>query len=141
NVSANITDSGTGRTAVINYVAMVPTAFLGLVGKSTLTITGMSTAATALPTYIDFYLLLDNTPSMGVGATTADINTLVNNTPDQCAFACHDLSTYPNDYYSNAKSRGVQMRIDVLRLATQQLMDTATVTENNPSQFRMAIYT
>jgi len=78
---------------------------------------------------------------MGVGATTADINTMVANTSDQCAFACHDLSAYPNDYYSKAKSLGVTMRIDVLRSATQSLMDTAKGIENSTNQFRMAIYT
>jgi len=42
----------------------------------------------------------------------------VANTPDQCAFACHDLSASPNDYYGLAKKLGVQMRIDVMRQAT-----------------------
>ena len=77
-----------------------------------------------MPQYIDFYLLLDNSPSMGVGATPADVTTMVNNTPDKCAFACHDLSN-ANNYYNLAKSLGVTTRIDVLRTATQQLMDTA----------------
>jgi hypothetical protein len=54
---------------------------------------------------------------MGVAATPADVAKMVANTPDQCAFACHDLSTAPNDYYSKAKSLGVTMRIDVLRTA------------------------
>jgi hypothetical protein len=35
----------------------------------------------------------------------------------------------------------VTTRIDVVRSATQQLMDTASVTEIVPSQFQMAIYT
>ena len=77
---------------------------------------------------------------MGVGATPADVNTMVNNTPDQCAFACHDLSN-SNSYYNLAKSLGVTMRIDVLRTATQQLMDTAQATAVFSNQFRMAIYT
>jgi len=103
-------------------------------------ISGQSTAAAGLSTYIDFYLLLDNTPSMGVGATTADITTMVNNTPDQCAFACHDLSNSSN-YYNLAKKLGVTMRINVLTSATQSLMSTATSMETQPSQYRMAVYT
>ena len=86
-----------------------------------------------MPPYIDFYLLLDNTPSMGVGATTADIATMVNNTPDQCAFACHDLSTHPNDYYKKAKQLGVQMRIDVVRSATRTV-DGHGVRDRDPQQ-------
>lgn len=139
--SAKLTASGHVRTAVLSYTATVPTAFLGLIGINRITIGGSATAVSAAPTYMDFYLLLDNSPSMGLGATTSDIATMVANTPDQCAFACHDLSAAPNDYYSLAKKLGVQMRIDVMREATQQLMDTATNTETTSGQFRMAIYT
>jgi Flp pilus assembly protein TadG len=140
-VSAKVTDGGTGRTAVVNYTASVPTAFMGIVGINNIAISGSSTAASAIPTYIDFYLLLDNTPSMGVGATPADVTTMVNNTPDKCAFACHELDISPNDYYGLAKKLGVTMRIDVVRSATQQLMDTANATQTVPNQFRAAIYT
>jgi hypothetical protein len=77
---------------------------------------------------------------MGVAATPADIATMIANTPDQCAFACHDLSN-ANNYYALAKTLGVTTRIDVLRTATQQLMDTATSALAYPGQYRMAIYT
>jgi len=140
-VSATVTDGASGRTVVVNYTASVPTTIMGIMGINYIDIAGSSTAASGLPTYIDFYLLLDNTPSMGVGATPADVSTMVNNTPDQCAFACHEMDTSPNDYYGLAKKLGVTTRIDVVRQATQQLMDTATSTEIVPDQFRMAIYT
>ena len=67
-----------------------------------------------MPQYIDFYLLLDNSPSMGVGATPTDVSKMVNNTSDKCAFACHDLNDN-NNYYKLAKTLGVTTRIDVLR--------------------------
>ncbi len=92
-----------------------------------------------MPLYIDFYLMLDNSPSMGVGATPADVTKMVNNTSDQCAFACHDYND-SNNYYNLAKTLGVTTRIDVLRTATQSLMDTATATQTYSNQFRMAIY-
>ena len=57
----------------------------------------------------------------------------------RCAFACHDLND-TNNYYKLAKTLGVTTRIDVLRTATQQLMDTAASTQTYSSQFRMAIY-
>jgi hypothetical protein len=76
---------------------------------------------------------------MGVGATPADVTKMVNNTSDQCAFACHDYND-SNNYYNLAKTLGVTTRIDVLRTATQSLMDTATATQTYSNQFRMAIY-
>jgi hypothetical protein len=66
---------------------------------------------------------------------------MVANTPDQCAFACHDLSNPTGSYYQLAKTLGVTTRIDVLRSATQQLMTTAQSDEIVANQFRMGIYT
>ena len=65
-VSATVADSTAGRSAVVSYTASVPTAFMGLASINTITIDGTSTANSAVTTYLDFYLLLDNTPSMGV---------------------------------------------------------------------------
>jgi Flp pilus assembly protein TadG len=140
-VKVNVTDKPSGRTAVVEYTGESPTTIMGLFGIDTIKLKNSSTASSGLPTYIDFYLLLDNTPSMGVGATPNDVATMVANTPDKCAFACHDLSAKGNDYYALAKKLGVTTRIDVVRSATQQLMDTAAQTASVGGQFRMAIYT
>jgi hypothetical protein len=140
NRTVNVQDAGSSRTASLSYTATVPTTLMRLMGTNSVTIGGSATASANFPPYIDFYLLLDNTPSMGVGATPADVTTMVNNTPDQCAFACHD-SADPNNYYKLAKQLGVTMRIDVVRSATQKLMDTATNTRTYANQFRMATYT
>jgi Flp pilus assembly protein TadG len=139
--TATVTDSGVTRTAVLSFTASVPTSLLGVVGLNSIAIAGSSTASNQFPPYIDFYLLLDNTPSMGVGATPTDVQTMVSHTSDKCAFACHQMDKSPNDYYGLAKNLGVTMRIDVVRTATQNLMDKAMNTETVPNQFRMAIYT
>ncbi|MCZ8314484.1 TadE/TadG family type IV pilus assembly protein [Phreatobacter sp.] len=136
-----VTDSGLVRSATVTYTATVQTAFMGLFGFTTMQIGGTAKAASNLPTYIDFYLLLDNSPSMGIGATPADVATMVANTSDQCGFACHDLSNPSNNYYKLAKKLNVTMRIDVVRQATQSLMDTAQSSQTVTGQFRAAIYT
>jgi Flp pilus assembly protein TadG len=140
-VTAKVDKSKNAVTAKVQFSADVPTFVLGALGKKTFSIGSTSTAANGMPPFIDFYLLLDNTPSMGVAATPADIDKMVKNTPDQCAFACHNLDDPKNNYYQLAKKLGVTMRIDVLRQATEQLMDTAEATETIKNQFRMAIYT
>jgi hypothetical protein len=131
--------NGSVITSQLQFSANLPTTFMSVVGKSRMTVTGQSTATATMPLYIDFYLLLDNSPSMGVGATPADVATMVANTSDKCAFACHDKDD-PKNYYKLAKQLGVTTRIDVLRSATEQLMDTAKVTQTYSNQFRMAIY-
>jgi Flp pilus assembly protein TadG len=138
-MTAVVTKTAGTVTSTTQFSAEVPTTFMNVVGKTAMTVTGTSNAIANMPLYIDFYLLLDNTPSMGVGATPADVATMVNNTADSCAFACHDLND-SNNYYNLAKSLGVTTRIDVLRTATQQLMDTAAATQTYSNQFRMAIY-
>ncbi|MDN5000709.1 TadE/TadG family type IV pilus assembly protein [Bradyrhizobium sp. GCM10027634] len=138
-VTPTVVKSGSTVTSTVTYSANINTMFLGLIGKSGLTVTGTSTSTVNMPLYVDFYLLLDNSPSMGVAATPTDVTKMVNNTSDKCAFACHDLST-SNNYYNLAKTLGVTTRIDVLRQATQNLMDTAAATETYSNQFRMAIY-
>jgi Flp pilus assembly protein TadG len=96
--------------AVINIVnvcdtATVPTTFMRIVGIDTLSVSTVGQAKAAWP-FIDFYLLLDSSPSMAIAATQAGINTMVANTQQQCdsppnggptcgcGFACHE--THPN---------------------------------------------
>jgi hypothetical protein len=136
-VTLNVTasDNALQRTVTVNYQTTSKTSFGGLIGVNSATISGSSQAIGQVPPNIDFYLLLDNSPSMAIAATTSGINTMVANTPDQCAFGCHD-------YYGLARSLGVTLRMDLVAQATQNLMTTAqsTSTANNAT-YRAAIYT
>jgi Flp pilus assembly protein TadG len=141
-LSVNVTDAGLTRTVAVTYQTTSTTMFGNLVGKNTVTLSGLSQATSSVAPNIDFYLLLDNSPSMAIAATTAGINTMVSNTTDQCAFACHESDKSPNDYYGLARSLGVTLRMDLLRQATQNLMSTAQNAEtNNNASYRAAIYT
>ena len=151
NVSATVTDSTTGRTAVVNYTATKTNLFMGIFGDPTSTITGSSTAQAGLTTNINFYLLLDNSPSMNIAATSAGIQTMVNNTSAQggCAFACHESDPAADnlgnpggeDNYTLAKNLGVVTRMQNLASATQSLMSSAASMEGSNQQYQMAIYT
>lgn len=138
-VTPTVVKTGSTVTSTVAFNATIDTMFLGLIGKTALALTGTSKATASMPLYIDFYLLLDNSPSMGVAATPDDVTKMVNNTSDKCAFACHDYNDSKN-YYNLAKTLGVTTRIDVLRSATQSLMGTAAATQTYSNQFRMAIY-
>lgn len=151
NVAATVTDSTTGRTAVVNYTATKANLFMGIFGDPTTTLTGSSTAQAGLTTNINFYLLLDNSPSMNIAATSAGIQTMVNNTSAQggCAFACHKSNPSSDnlgnpggeDNYTLAKNLGVVTRIQNLASATQSLMSSAASMEGSNQQYQMAIYT
>jgi len=144
NLSLQVTpqDNGLSRTVTINYSTTSATLFGNFIGKSSISIAGQSQATSSVPPNIDFYLLLDNSPSMAIAATTSGINTMVANTPDQCAFGCHEADTSPNDYYGLARSLGVTLRMDLVSQATQNLMATAKSTSAaNNATYRAAIYT
>src|SRR6185369_7726424 len=89
-LTPEVKKTGSMLTATVSFSATVPTMFMNVVGFKTMALQGSSKATATLPKYIDFYLLLDNSPSMGVAATPDDVTKMVNATTDKCAFACHD---------------------------------------------------
>jgi len=134
----------------VSYSVAMPTTFLRVLGKDDVSVSGKATAEYQTPSFLDFYMLLDNTPSMGVGATPADVTKLraatKNNATDgDCAFACHVVSTDGvedlNSYYYLAKAIGATIRIDVVADAVAALMKTAQQTQTVTGQFRMSAYT
>jgi Flp pilus assembly protein TadG len=152
NVTVSVTASGGTRVAVVSYATPYKLFFPNILGETTMTLKGSSTATGGLAPNIDFYLLLDSSPSMGIAATQAGINTMVANTPLQggCAFACHESNPgldglgnpYGEDNYALARNLGVALRIDNVQQAAQNLTTTAQTKEtSNNASYRMGIYT
>ncbi len=140
----DVVKTGNQLKAVFSYKAEVPTTLSRILGQNKVVVSGVAEAMFQTETFRDFYLLLDNTPSMGVGATATDVAKMVANTGDKCAFACHivkDGVEDKNSYYNLAKKLGVTIRIDVVASATSALMDTAKTTRKSSNQYRMAVYT
>jgi Flp pilus assembly protein TadG len=156
-VAVAVTDTPLGATITRNvsltYKATSPNVFAGILGLPAFQIGGSSSATSGGAPNIDFYLLLDDSPSMEIGATQADINTMVSHTSQQsgCAFACHETNPTATDVkgnpggednYTLARNLGVTLRIDLVNTATQNLMTTAQSTESqNHAAYRAAIYT
>ena len=97
--TATVTRTGTTVTATISFTAQVPTYFMGIMGYNNITLSGTSTATYTLPTYINFYLMLDVSGSMSFPSTPAEQERLQAVNPDNytlypngCTFACHFTS-------------------------------------------------
>ncbi len=97
--TATVARSGTTVTATVSYTAQVPTYFMGIMGYKNIALSGTSTASYTLPTYINFYLMLDVSGSMSFPATSAEQERLQAVNPDNyslypngCTFACHFTS-------------------------------------------------
>ncbi len=153
-----VTNSGLVRTITVSYTATSTNTFpnvLALLTKtseSTWPISGTATATSYSAPNINFYLMLDNSPSMAIAATTSGINTMVANTSAQggCAFACHETNPSADslgnpggeDNYTLAKNLSVVTRIQNMATATSALMTSASDTEAaNNATYKVAIYT
>ncbi|MDH6266754.1 Flp pilus assembly protein TadG [Rhizobium sp. SG_E_25_P2] len=139
NFDFDVTRSSTTFTSRVEFHARVPTTFLKIIGKNSIDVAGSATGTYSPVTYTDFYLMLDNSPSMGLGATTSDISLLEANNGG-CAFACH-IAGQANDAYALAKSIGATLRIQVVASATQSMINTAKTARRYNDQYRMALYT
>jgi Flp pilus assembly protein TadG len=136
-------------TATATYTSQVPTNFGGLVGVNIIPITGASTASLTMGTYLDFYLLLDVSGSMGIPTTTAGQNALAAINPDNrsdypngCTFACH-FSGYAGFGLTRSTTGGtptIPLRADTVGTAVQNLLQTAQTSETLTNQFRVGIY-
>ncbi len=152
NLSISISTNGNERTVTVSYKAASVDNFPNILGGNTIALSGSSSATAGQAPNIDFYLLLDSSPSMAIAATQSGIDTMVAHTSAQggCAFGCHeedpaadDLGN-PNgeDNYALAQSLDVTLRIDNLRLAAENLTTTAQQTETEyNAAYRMAVYT
>lgn len=138
NLSIDVTKTANKLNSTVTFSASVPTTFMHVLGQHSITISGTATAEYQTASFMDFYILLDNTPSMGVAATPTDVSKMEAKTG--CAFACHQMDKSVNNY-TIAKDLGVAMRIDVVRKATQALTDTAKTERVSADQFRMGVYT
>lgn len=99
---------------------------------SNLSVEGTSSSAISVSGsgYMDVYAMLDSSPSMGLGASPADIAILQAKTG--CAFTCHaDSPTY-----------GATLRIDVLRSAVGDMIQTASdsVGAGDTPRIRIGLY-
>jgi Flp pilus assembly protein TadG len=88
------------RNVTVSYSTSVNTIFAQVLRVSALQVQGFSEASAQAPPNIDFYVLLDNSPSMALPATQAGITQMQNLTTKEitggCAFACHQASTNAN---------------------------------------------
>jgi Flp pilus assembly protein TadG len=155
-----LTNSGLVRTVTVSYTATSTNTFpnifalLTKTSSTTWPLAGSSTATSYSAPNINFYLLLDNSPSMAIAATTAGINTMVAATSAQggCAFACHETNPQNEnpplgnpggeDNYTLAVNLGVTTRIQNMAVATSTLMFSASAAEAaNEATYQVAIYT
>jgi Flp pilus assembly protein TadG len=135
-----ITDLGLQRTVSVSYNAASLNNFPKvLVNTASWPINGSATAKASSAPNMNFYLLMDDSPSMGIGATLTDINNLITATApskqpasasQNCGFACHETNISHDggtkDNLTIARNNNVTLRIDLVTNAVNQLLNTWT---------------
>ena len=210
-VTSTVTKTGNKLVSNVQFSADVPVTFMQILGYRKLTVTGSSSSTTTLPLYLDFYLTLDVSGSMGLPSTTAEAQRMQSINPDNyrqyptgCTLACHFspqnsactdsgtqgyptnnyclgyaisrvsqsgyrgllqtktsnpmgvqlpssiVSGLPNSLYSNLATVAncptdgtdscIQLRLDAVGYAVNQLFVTANNTEKVANQFRIGLY-
>ena len=138
-------------TVTVNANGTINSTFNGLF-ENTIPVSVTATADGPSNPNINFYMLLDDSPSMAIAATQAGINTMVANTSSQggCGFGCHEAKPSADnlgnpggeDNYALARNLGVALRMDNVQTATSNLMSTAkTTSSSNSAVYGVAIYT
>lgn len=108
-LSITVTDTtstdGTGRVAVVTWRAKSTNLFSSILGSAALPVSGSAQARAVKPPYINYYLLLDTSPSMLLPSTSAGLSAIrsatasTSNPPYGCAFACHTANPHSDSIY------------------------------------------
>ncbi|MDR3461886.1 MAG: pilus assembly protein [Beijerinckiaceae bacterium] len=131
--------------ATVTYSSVsMNTNFSKIIGIKTIPLSGTSTASLKIGTYLDFYLLVDVSGSMGLPTTSTGQSQLAAVNPDDlsdfpggCMFACHYAGYQGFDL---TRENNIPLREDSVESAVCTLLTTAIATETLTNQFRVGIY-
>ena len=138
-VADSTSNTTTKRTATVTYRAQSSNAFASILGMPTLTIKGTSQSTASTAPNIDFYVMMDTSPSMLLPATSAGLSQMIALSGNNCAFACH-ITGSTTDTYSKARNNNIVLRTDLVSKAIGDLTTTATkMASINGAAYRMGL--
>ena len=139
-VDVDVARNNQALTATVDFTVETPN-FIGKVfGRDKFTAVGSATAKSSLPNYVDVYMLMDVSQSMGLAATIPEAVKLFDITG--CVFGCHVKragDAIPLDQV--ARNNSIRLRIDVLRDAVTKMITDAENDSSGDSVYRFGLYT
>lgn len=137
--------SGQTLTSAIVYTATVKNTFGRIFRTPTTTLTNTVTASADLASYLDFYLMVDVSGSMGLPTSTSEMarlgainNDMYSDYQQGCQFACH-FPGYVGWSKAVTASPQIQLRSDAVNNAVCSLLQRAA-NPAIPNQYRIGIY-
>jgi len=151
--TVTVTISGATFNSTVTFSGSVGTHFGGFVGVSTISVSGSAVATATMTTYINYYIAVDISQSMGIGSTTTDQTNLYNLTHAMgyteegeagCVFGCHvaiDGHPKSNEQLAHEASPPITLRIDAAITAIQAVIAQAKQAAGNSANIKIALYT
>lgn len=144
--SINLSRTKQTFSATVTYSTQSSNNFGKLFGSPYMNVSGLAAASADIPSYLDFYLMVDVSGSMGLPSTAAGQSKLISlntQSPDPfsgttqgCVFACH----YPTYHgWTLATQNKVQLRSGAVNTAVCALLSQAAL-PLVPNQYRVGIY-
>lgn len=147
-----VSDGNGGVIATASYNYSVKSLFGGVTGVSLFPISGSVQAAAKPLTYVNYYILVDASQSMGIATTQADMVNLYNRVvaynngsggESGCVFGCHVKApgqSYTNEYLAHNISPAITLRIDSAVQAIQSIISTAASTVGSTKNIKFGLY-
>ena len=131
-----LTRSGQTFSSAVVYTTAATNHFGQMFGAPTINIAGIAASTANIPSYLDFYLLIDVSGSMGLPATSSGQSALMQNNGG-CQFACH----FPGQTagYNYALANNIQLRSGAVNSAVCGLLAQAAQ-PLVPNQYRVGLY-
>ncbi|MDE2578732.1 MAG: VWA domain-containing protein [Hyphomicrobiales bacterium] len=141
-LSVQVTKPSNAYQVALSYQGLAPQTFARILhfnapvgGKAVASYTPGGAA------FVNIYILVDVSTSMGLGADATDQSNMVNDTQINCAIACHGSGS-GTDTIAIAKSKGYTLRIDIVRNAIQTAIQQAQATAlASGATIQIGIYT
>lgn len=136
--------NATPKTATVTASMDVELMMAGIIGKQTQGISVSTTTTLSGPSYIQVAFLIDNSNSMSIPGTPAELIRWTN-INGGCQFACHDTPTIARgeeDGLAAAKRYGIKLKMDFIRDALGQFMSKLEpLLQPNTHSLQLGIYT
>ena len=142
-----------GVIANITYAASVSTWFSSIIGINSIPVGGSAQATASPITYINYYIVVDISQSMGIASTATDMTNLFNRVVSYnngsggetgCVFGCHVKAagqSYTNEYLAHNISPTITLRIDSAVSAIQSIISDASQAAGTNQNIKIGLYT
>ena len=136
----------------LTYHANVSTIFSGIIGFKSINISGYANASARPNTYMNIYILVDVSQSMGIAATQSDMQLLydrviqfknASNREPGCVFGCHvksPIQNYTNEDLAHSYSPYISLRIDAAKTAIKGIIGDAASISGSQGNIKIGLY-